>query len=216
MPTRNKSLTDRLDRFVETSVSTCRYQDASEVVREGLRLLEHRHQEDMLKLRPLRKAIQEGEGALAHDEYRDLDVDELPEFAANLGVTGAEQSGAQAMAGLRLTGPAERDIAGLLDWSAVTFGPAVRRRYEALVAAALSDLAHDWQRTGSVILGDVGPGWRIYHMRHSSTASKNRDRDRRAPRHIVVYRFTPNDVVIVLRVLHDSMDVTRHLDAPPQ
>ena len=26
------------------------------------------------------------------------------------------------MAGLRLTGPAERDIAGLPDWSAVTFG----------------------------------------------------------------------------------------------
>ncbi|MGC2588107.1 MAG: type II toxin-antitoxin system RelE/ParE family toxin, partial [Pseudolabrys sp.] len=31
----------------------------------------------------------------------------------------------------------------------------------------------------------------------------------RAPRHIVVYRFTLNDdVVTVLRVLHDSMDVT--------
>ena len=61
------SLTDRLDRFVETSVSTGRYQNASEVVREGLRLLEYRHQEDMLKLRHLRKAIQEGEDALAHD-----------------------------------------------------------------------------------------------------------------------------------------------------
>jgi plasmid stabilization system protein ParE len=40
------------------------------------------------------------------------------------------------MAGLRLTEPAERDIAGLLDWTAVTFGPAARRRYEALVAAS--------------------------------------------------------------------------------
>jgi antitoxin ParD1/3/4 len=94
MPTRNISLTDRLDRFVETSVATGRYQNASEVVREGLRLLEHRHQEDMLKLRHLRKAIQEGEDALTHQEYRDLDVDELREFLANLGVTGAKQSGA--------------------------------------------------------------------------------------------------------------------------
>ena len=80
MPTRNKP-DGRLDRFVETSVSTGRYQNASEVVREGLRLLEYRHQEDMLKLRHLRKAIQEGEDALAHDEYRDLDVDELREFS---------------------------------------------------------------------------------------------------------------------------------------
>jgi antitoxin ParD1/3/4 len=39
VPTRNISLTDRLDRFVETSVTTGRYQNASEVVREGLRLL---------------------------------------------------------------------------------------------------------------------------------------------------------------------------------
>ena len=88
------SLPGRLDRFVETSVSTGRYQNASEVVREGLRLLEHRHQEDVLKLQHLRKAIQEGEDALAHDEYRDLDVGELREFLANLGVTGGKRSGA--------------------------------------------------------------------------------------------------------------------------
>jgi antitoxin ParD1/3/4 len=93
MPTRNISLTDRLDRFVETSVSTGRYQNASEVVREGLRLLEYRHQEDMLKLRHLRKAIQEGEDALAHDGYRGLDVDELREFLASLGVTGGKRAG---------------------------------------------------------------------------------------------------------------------------
>ena len=30
----------------------------------------------------------------------------------------------------------------------------------------------------------------------------------------MVYRFTPDDVVTVLRILPDSMDVTRHLDAP--
>ena len=39
MPTRNISLTDRLDRCVENNVSTGRYQNASEVVRDSLRLL---------------------------------------------------------------------------------------------------------------------------------------------------------------------------------
>ena len=92
MPTRNISLTDQLDRFVETSVSAGRYQNASEVVRYGLRLLQQRHQEDMLKLRRLRKAIREGEDALARGEYRDLDVDELPEFLAGLGVTGKRRA----------------------------------------------------------------------------------------------------------------------------
>jgi len=92
MPTRNISLTDRLDRFVETSVTTGRYQNASEVVREGLRLLQQRQQEDMLKLRRLRQAIQEGKDALARGEYRDINLDELPEFLAGLGVTGQKPS----------------------------------------------------------------------------------------------------------------------------
>jgi antitoxin ParD1/3/4 len=43
MPTRhtlNVSLTSELEEFVESRVATGRYQTASEVVREGLRLLE--------------------------------------------------------------------------------------------------------------------------------------------------------------------------------
>jgi len=60
MPTRNINLTEHLDRFVETGVTTGRYGNASEVVREGLRLLEQREQEDHAKLEWLRKAAQEG------------------------------------------------------------------------------------------------------------------------------------------------------------
>jgi len=60
MPTRNINLTEHLDRFVESGVTTGRYGNASEVVREGLRLLEQREQEDHAKLEWLRKAAQEG------------------------------------------------------------------------------------------------------------------------------------------------------------
>jgi len=92
MPTRNISLTDRLDRFVENSVTKGHYQNASEVVREGLRLLQQRQQEDMLKLRRLRKAIQEGEDALTRGDYTDIDLEDLPEFLAGLGATGRKRS----------------------------------------------------------------------------------------------------------------------------
>ena len=60
MPTRNINLTERLDRFVETRVSSGRYGNASEVVREGLRLLEQREQEEKAKLTWLRSAAREG------------------------------------------------------------------------------------------------------------------------------------------------------------
>ncbi len=60
MPTRNIKLTERLDRFVETRVTSGRYGNASEVVREGLRLLEQREQEEKAKLTWLRSAVREG------------------------------------------------------------------------------------------------------------------------------------------------------------
>lgn len=60
MPTRNINLTDHLDRFIEAEVGSGRYGNASEVVREGLRLIEHRKQEDRAKLKWLRGAVKEG------------------------------------------------------------------------------------------------------------------------------------------------------------
>jgi len=46
MPTRNVNLTDHLDGFIERGITSGRFSDASEMVREGLRLLEQREQED--------------------------------------------------------------------------------------------------------------------------------------------------------------------------
>ena len=42
MPTRNVNLTRELDRFVATKVKSGRYENASEVVRAGLRTLSAR------------------------------------------------------------------------------------------------------------------------------------------------------------------------------
>ena len=50
MPTRKVNLTDHFDRFIESGITSGRFSNASEVVREGLRLLEQREQEDQAKL----------------------------------------------------------------------------------------------------------------------------------------------------------------------
>jgi len=60
MPTRNVNLTNHFDRFVETGITSGRFSNASEVVREGLRLLEQREQEDKAKIEWLRRAAKEG------------------------------------------------------------------------------------------------------------------------------------------------------------
>jgi antitoxin ParD1/3/4 len=56
----NVSLTPELDRFVQERVSTGRYQTASEVVREGLRLLEQHEQENDLVPHEIRAKIVRG------------------------------------------------------------------------------------------------------------------------------------------------------------
>lgn len=63
MPTRNVNLTDELDRFVLAKVASGRYENASEVVRAGLRTLEREEQEYEVRLAALRVAIDEGDAS---------------------------------------------------------------------------------------------------------------------------------------------------------
>ena len=63
MPTRNVNLTDELDSFVAKKVKTGRYENASEVVRAGLRSLEREEQQYEAKLAALRAAIDEGDAS---------------------------------------------------------------------------------------------------------------------------------------------------------
>jgi antitoxin ParD1/3/4 len=63
MPTRNVNLTDELDRFVLSKVKGGRYENASEVVRAGLRTLEREEREYETKLAVLRTAIDQGDAS---------------------------------------------------------------------------------------------------------------------------------------------------------
>lgn len=60
MPTRNVVITDHQAAFVESLVANGRYQNASEVLREGLRLVESREAENAAKLARLRASVQAG------------------------------------------------------------------------------------------------------------------------------------------------------------
>jgi antitoxin ParD1/3/4 len=60
MPTRNLVLTNHQASFVQRLVSTGRYQNASEVLREGLRMMEQREAEDASRLEALRSAVRVG------------------------------------------------------------------------------------------------------------------------------------------------------------
>jgi antitoxin ParD1/3/4 len=56
----NVSLTPELERLVAEKVESGLYRSASEVLREGLRLLQLREEEQAVRMEALRRDIQEG------------------------------------------------------------------------------------------------------------------------------------------------------------
>ena len=70
MPTRNVVLTDHQASLVEQLVTSGRYQNASEVLREGLRLVEQREAEDAYRLEVLRAAVQVGAADIAAGRFK--------------------------------------------------------------------------------------------------------------------------------------------------
>lgn len=66
--TLNVSLTPRLSRFVEGRVRSGKYQTASEVVREALRLLEARHLTPVETVEELKREIEFGLAQLRRGE----------------------------------------------------------------------------------------------------------------------------------------------------
>ena len=73
MPTRNVVLTDHQALLVENLVSSGRYQNASEVLREGLRLVEQREAEDACRLEALRSAVQVGIDDIKAGRFKTFD-----------------------------------------------------------------------------------------------------------------------------------------------
>ena len=92
MPTRNVVLSDHQQALVETLVQSGRYQNASEVLREGLRLIEERERLEDAKLKGLKKAARLGWADVSAGRYADVADDQLEEFVGQLGRRAAQRA----------------------------------------------------------------------------------------------------------------------------
>ncbi len=85
MPTRNVVLTKRQEELIETLVGSGHYQNASEVLRDGLRLVEQREAENASKLAALRQAARVGIDALDRGAFKEFETPEdLQAFLSDL------------------------------------------------------------------------------------------------------------------------------------
>jgi len=88
VPTRNISLTQAQDEFVESIVRTGEYQNASEAVRDALRALQQRRREDALKLARLRQQIESGIADLENGDFIEIEDADLDAYIDGLGGAG--------------------------------------------------------------------------------------------------------------------------------
>jgi len=93
MPTRNVFLTEQFDSFIAAGIEQGRYSNASEVVREGLRLLQQRDEEDRAKIDWLRGAAQEAIDSLDRGEGKSFaSMDDMADHIRVLGRQAAARA----------------------------------------------------------------------------------------------------------------------------
>lgn len=103
---------------------------------------------------------------------------------------------------VRLGRQAEQDYVEILLWTTKTFGEGQASTYAETMALAIEALEGGPDVLGARARDDIQPGIRTLHVA----------RQGRAGRHFVVFRATGANID-VLRLLHDSMDLPRHLPA---
>ncbi len=108
----------------------------------------------------------------------------------------------------RLSMSAQADITRILDWSSENFGEAAEARYAALIAAAIRHAASRTNNIGFAAHPEYGDGVLTWHL--ALSAEQSRGGPVRRPRHVLVCR-REGDVLAIGRILHDSMDPSRHL-----
>jgi toxin ParE1/3/4 len=104
---------------------------------------------------------------------------------------------------VRLGAVAELDFANIVKWTADKFGARQSRIYRDALLQAIGELADGPDAAGSKNRDEILPGLRTLHVARRG----------RHARHFLIYRFAAGNVVEVLRILHDRMELTRHL--PP-
>ena len=111
----------------------------------------------------------------------------------------------------RISNSARADIVDILRISQTQFGDQARQRYQTLILTALQALASAPYCIGSHDRDELAPGLRSYHLICSRQQAKHPHGTVRNPRHFVFYRLADDDLIEVVRLLHDAMEVQLHL-----
>lgn len=111
----------------------------------------------------------------------------------------------------RLSAAAQSDVVSVLAWSQEQFGGSARRRYQALLATAFRDVAAQPEGIGATRRPDLGADLLAWHFQLSRNHVPDTVGRVHRPRHFLVYRHV-DTVVEIVRVLHDSMELSRHLE----
>jgi toxin ParE1/3/4 len=102
---------------------------------------------------------------------------------------------------VRFGGAAELDFANILKFTTENFGARQSRRYRDTLVRAIGELANGPEVGGSKARDEIMQGLRTLHVaRHG-----------RRGRHFLLYRVAPGRMIEIGRILHDGMDMQRHL-----
>jgi toxin ParE1/3/4 len=101
---------------------------------------------------------------------------------------------------VRLSDTAEADYDEILRWTSARFGAVQAASYGGLLAAALARLERGPAITAARQREEIGAGLRTLHVG-------------RRGRHVIMFRIGSgvDRTIDVLRILHDAMDLARHL-----
>ncbi len=101
MPT-SVSLTPHFQKLIKQLVAEGQYNNSSEVVREGLRMVEERRAQQKIKLQALRQAVKLGSDALVTGDYETIHTKaELQRYVQKLGQQASSRLAKEATSAIR-------------------------------------------------------------------------------------------------------------------
>ena len=106
---------------------------------------------------------------------------------------------------VRLGAAAEVDFANILKWTTENFGARQSRVYRDTLVQAIGELAVGPNVVGSMARDEIMAGLRTLHVAR---------RGRRGS-HFLMYRGAPNGPIEIVRILHDRMELRRHVPSAP-
>jgi toxin ParE1/3/4 len=117
------------------------------------------------------------------------------------------------LARYRLSPLAEADLFAILAVSRRQWGTEGRRRYAAILAAAMRKIAAEPEGPLTRNREELWQGVRSFHLRHAGGDPPERVR---RPVHVIYYRAVASDLIEIVRVLHERMEPSRHLQEIPE